>query len=76
MSKMVSRWTSNTQGREIQGYMDSKGVIKYSLIKLGRNYGVITDEEKNDMIASGIFTEVFNDEAEAKEDFEIFGFLI
>lgn len=76
MSKMVSRWTSNIQSREIQGHMDSKGQIKYSFIQMGRNRGELTTEEKEKMITSGLYNEVFNEEELAKDEFEMFGFII
>lgn len=76
MSKMVSRWTSDIQSREIQGYMDSKGQIKYSFIQMGRNYGQITNSEKEKMVSSKLYKEVFNNEEEAKEEFELLGFLL
>lgn len=76
MSRMVSRWTSDIQSREIQGHMDSKGQIKYSFIQMGRNRGQLTIEEKEKMVASGLYKNVFNDEAEAKEEFELLGFLL
>lgn len=56
--------------------MDSKGQIKYSFIQMGRNRGQLTIEEKEKMIASGLYTEVFNEEELAKDEFEIFGFII
>lgn len=76
MSRMVSRWTSSVQSREIQGYMNSKGQIKYSFIQMGRNRGELTTEEKDKMIASGFYKNVFNNEQEAKEEFELLGFLL
>lgn len=76
MSRMVSRWTSNIQSREIQGYMDSKGQVKYSFIQMGRNRGQLTTEEKDKMLASGFYKKVFDEEQQAKEEFEILGFLL
>ncbi len=73
MSRMVSRWVGNIQGEEVQGYMDSKGQIKYSYIKLGRNRGDCT-AEKEELVKR--MTEVFNNETEAKEEFELLGFLL
>lgn len=73
---MVSRWTSDIQSREIQGFMDSKGQIKYNFIQMGRNRGLLTDDEKEKMVASGLYKNVFNNEAEAKEQFEFLGFLL
>lgn len=73
MSRMVSRWVGKIQGEEVQGYMDSLGNIKYSYIKLGRNRGDCT-EEKDEIIKR--MTEVFNDEKQAKEEFELLGFLL
>lgn len=73
MSRMVSRWVGNIQGEEVQGYMDSKGQIKYSYIKPGRNRGDCT-AEKEELVKR--MTEVFNNEAEAKEEFELLGFLL
>ncbi len=76
MSRMVSRWTSNIQSREIQGFMNSKGQIKYSFIQMGRNRGELTFEEKEKMIASGLYETAFNNEDEAKEEFKLLGFLL
>lgn len=73
MSRMVSRWVGKIQGEEVQGYMNSKGQIKYSYIKLGRNRGDCT-VEKEELVKR--MTEVFNEEAEAKEEFELLGFLL
>ena len=73
MSRMVSRWVGNIQEEEVQGYMDSKGQIKYSYIKLRRNCGDCT-AEKEELVKR--MTEVFNDEAKAKEEFELLGFLL
>lgn len=73
MSRMVSRWVGKIQGEEVQGYMDSKGNIKYSYIKRNRNFGDCT-AEKDQIIKR--MAEVFNNEAEAKEEFELLGFLL
>ena len=76
MSRMVSRYTSDIQSREIQGYMDSKGQIKYNFVQMGRNRGLLTNDEKDKMINSGLYKMVFNDEEEAKEEFDLLGFLL
>lgn len=73
MSRMVSRWVGKIQGEEVQGWMDSKGQIKYSYIKLNKNLGDCT-AEKDDIIKR--MTEIFNDEVKAKEEFELLGFLL
>lgn len=73
MSRMVSRWVGKIQGEEVQGYMNSKGQIKYSYIKLGRNRGDCTPD-KEEIVKR--MTEVFNDEEAAKEEFELLGFLL
>lgn len=76
MSRMVSRYTSNIQNREIQGHMLSNGEIHYTFLQMGRNRGQITTEEKNDMIASGLYKVAFDEEKEAKEEYELLGFLL
>lgn len=76
MSRMVSRYTSNIQNREIQGHMLSNREIHYTFLQMGRNRGQITTEEKNDMIASGLFKVAFDEEKEAKEEYELLGFLL
>ena len=75
MSRMVSRWVSGIQGAEIQGYMDSKGRIKYSLIKLDRNRGLLTPDQKDALVGSDMYKVVFDHEEEAKEEFDLLGFL-
>lgn len=75
---MVSRYVSESKvqgGVEIQGYMNSKGEIKYSFIRLNRNQGDCT-ADKNVLIERFKMHEVFNEEAEAKEEFELLGFLL
>lgn len=76
MSRMVSRYTSDIQSREIQGHMLSNGEIHYTFLQMGRNRGQITTEEKNDMIASGLFKVAFDEEKEAKEEYALLGFLL
>ena len=78
MSRMVSRWESKSKfqgGVEIQGYMNSKGQIKYSFIRLNRNQGDCTDE-KEMLINRFDMVCIFNEEDEAKEEFELLGFLL
>ena len=78
MSRMVSRWESKCKvqgGKEIQGYMDSNGIIKYSFISLNRNQGDCT-KEKDMLIKRFDMVCIFNNEEEAKEEFELLGFLL
>lgn len=79
MSRMVSRYVSNTaQGDvEIQGYMNGKGEIKYSFIRNNRNQGDCTDK-LDDLLNDNFwrFNCVFNEEKEAEEEFELLGFLL
>lgn len=76
MSRMVSRYTSDIQSREIQGHMLSDGKIHYTFVQMGRNRGQLTTDEKDKMLASGLYKMVFNEEEEAKEEFELLGFLL
>lgn len=76
MSRMVSRWKSSIQNREIRGYMYSDGSIHYSFMQFGLTKGNLLTEEKEEMISSGLYTEIFNNEASSKEEFEILGFLL
>ena len=76
MSTMVSRWTSRFQNREIRGYMHSDGSIHYTFEELGMTKGNPSTEEVEEMISSGFYTEVFNNEESAKEEFELLGFLL
>lgn len=77
MSRMVSRYLGECtyQQAELQGFMDSKGNIKYSLIRNNRNLGDVT-AEKDQVIKNFKMHEVFNDEEAAKEEFELLGFLL
>ena len=76
MSTMVSRWTSRFQNREIRGYMYSDGSIHYSFMEFGLTKGNPSKEEVEEMISSGFYTEIFNNEESAKEEFELLGFLL
>ena len=55
MSRMVSRYTSDIQSREIQGHMLSDGKIHYTFVQMGRNRGQLTADEKDKMLASGLY---------------------
>lgn len=75
MSRMVSRWENKKWRVELQGYMNSKGEIKYSFIRDNRNTGDCT-KDKEMLIKRFNMTEIFNNEEECKEEFEVLGFLL
>ena len=56
--------------------MLSDGKIHYTFVQMGRNRGQLTADEKDKMLASGLYKMVFNEEDEAKEEFELLGFLL
>ena len=78
MSRMVSRWESKykVQKAELQGHMLSNGEIHYTMIRSGRNLGQVTEKEKEQIIRNFKMVEIFNNEEEAKEEFELLGFLL
>ena len=78
MSRMVSRWESKyeVQKAEIQGHMFSNGEIRYTMIRSNRNLGQVTEKEKEQIIRNFKMVEIFNNEEEAKSEFELLGFLL
>ena len=77
MSRLVSKWESKGyQPAEIKGYMTDNGEIHYNFERSNRNLGTMTDQEKENAIKDFQMVQVFNNEEEAKEEFELLGFLL
>lgn len=77
MSRMISLYEEERMWRvRIEGYMLSSGEIHYSFIRNGCNTGLITEAQKNELIAKFKMVCKFDNEAEAKEEFELLGFLL
>lgn len=77
MSRMISLYEEERLWRvRIEGYMLSNGEVHYSFIRNNRNTGLITEAQKNELIAKFKMVCKFDNEAEAKEEFESLGFLL
>lgn len=76
MSRMISLYENVLRRVRIEGYMLSNGEVHYSFIRNNYNTGLITEAQKNELTDKFKMTCKFDDEAEAKEEFELLGFLL
>lgn len=76
MSRMISLYEEELWRVRIEGYMLSNGEVHYSFIRNNRNTGTISKEQKDELVKKFKMTCKFDNETEAKEEFELLGFLL
>ena len=75
MSKMVSLY-EGSQNTRLEGYILSNGEIHYSWIRNNRNTGTVEPTMVKELINRFDMVCKFNEEQQAKEEFELLGFVL